>query len=51
MKSNLSLEKSKPFAFPEHRQAKIHEALKRTVGNATAAFYKDASKYTQVHMT
>jgi hypothetical protein len=44
MKSDLNLEKPKAFAFPEPRQAKIHEALKRTVGDATAAFYKDACK-------
>ena len=44
MKSEPSFEKPKSFAFPEPRQAKIYEALKRTVGDATAAFYKDACK-------
>lgn len=39
-----NVEKSRAFVFPEPRQAKIYETLKRTVGDATAAFYKDACK-------
>lgn len=44
MKSEPSLEKPKVFVFSEPRQAKIYKALKRTVGDATASFYKDACK-------